>query len=72
MTAKPLDTDDLDAFRHLFAELGELQALDACRLSKVGAYRALAGLPVRAGTAVLIRDAIRAARARAESREGAA
>lgn len=49
-----------DALQARVAEVGEVEAARSVGLSRMGLYRALAGLPVTAGTRALLREAFTA------------
>lgn len=54
----PLSESEREAFRELINTLGERAALQRAQLSRMGGYRALAGLPVEPGTRALVRQAV--------------
>jgi len=56
---RPITDSERAAFRRLIEIQGEGAILRAIGLSRMGAYRALAGLPVTAGTRALLREALR-------------
>lgn len=72
VASEPLPEHDLNAVRRVVAVRGEREAATLLQISRQTLGRCLAALPINRGTAVLVRERLRAIQGRDEGDGGTA